>query len=129
MDMFCWGLIFNYSLNCYSDTDLPTLEEIERVWYELYREMTESGRVVKYTTKVGTEKDREIVRIGLFNLISDGEYLEYNADTRGVSVLSRQPTGLGAGIKTLQSSSAGVTAVGIDPTGAAGGGGLFKGDY
>ena len=105
-----------------SDTDLPTLEEIERVWYELYQEMTESGRVVKYTTKVGTEKDREIVRIGLFNLISDGEYLEYNADTRGVSVLSRQPTGLGEGIKTLQSSSAGVTAVGIDPTGAAGGG-------
>ncbi len=47
-----------------SDTDLPTLEEIERVWYELHQEMTESGRVVKYPVAVGTEKEREVVRVG-----------------------------------------------------------------
>jgi len=41
-----------------SDTDLPTLEEIERVWFELHQEMTESGRVVKYSIAVGTEKER-----------------------------------------------------------------------
>jgi biopolymer transport protein ExbB len=106
-----------------SDTDLPTLEEIERVWYEMHQEMTESGRVVKYKTTVGTDKEREIVRIGLFNLISNGDYLAYDSDTRSVSVLARQPVGLANGVTALQSSSGGgVIPVGIDPTGAAGGG-------
>jgi biopolymer transport protein ExbB len=105
-----------------SDTDLPTLEEIEQVWYELHQEMTESGRVVKYSTAVGTEKNREIVRVGLFNLVSQGEYLAYDADTRSLSVLPRQPAGLSLNAKALQTSSNGVTPVGIDPTGAAGGG-------
>lgn len=105
-----------------SDTDLPTLEEIERVWYELHQEMTESGRVVKYPVDVGTEKQREVVRIGLFNLVSNGDYLGYDSDNRSVSVLPRQPVGLANGVRALQSSSSGVTPVGIDPTGAAGGG-------
>ena len=105
-----------------SDTDLPTLEEIERVWFEMHREMTESGRVVKYNTQVGTEAEREIVRIGLFNLLSNGDYLAYDADTRSVSVLPRQPVGLANNAASLQAASDGVTAVGIDPTGAAGGG-------
>lgn len=105
-----------------SDTDLPTLEEIERIWYELHQELTESGRVVKYSAAVGTEKDREVVRVGLFNLVSEGDYLGYDSNSRSVSVLPRQPAGLAAGITALQSSSSGVTPIGIDPTGAAGGG-------
>ena len=106
-----------------SDTDLPTLEEIEQVWYELHRELTESGRVVKYNTVVGTEKNQEIVRIGLFNLVSNGDYLAYDSDKRNVSVLPRQPVGLAQNAKALQASSSGdITSIGIDPTGAAGGG-------
>lgn len=105
-----------------SDTDLPTLEEIEQVWFEMHREMTESGRVVKYPTQVGTEANKEIVRVGLFNLLADGEYLAYDADTRSVSVLPRQPVGLANNAMALQNASGGATPVGIDPTGAAGGG-------
>lgn len=105
-----------------SDTDLPTLEEIERVWYELHQEMTESGRVVKYPVAVGTEKEREVVRVGLFNLVSNGDYLGYDSNTRSVSVLPRQPVGLANGVRALQTSSSGVSPIGIDPTGAAGGG-------
>ncbi len=105
-----------------SDTDLPTLEEIERVWYELHQEMTESGRVVKYPAAVGTENERELVRIGLFNLISNGDYLSYDSNSRSVSVLPRQPVGLAKSATALQSSSTGVSPVGVDPTGAAGGG-------
>lgn len=105
-----------------SDTDLPTLEEIERVWYELHREMTESGRVVKFTTAVGTDAEREVVRVGLFNLLSNGDYLSYDSDTRTVSVLPRQPAGLAVSARSLQTLSTGVSGVGIDPTGAAGGG-------
>lgn len=105
-----------------SDTDLPTLEEIEKVWFEMHREMTESGRVVKYNAAVGTEAEREIVRIGLFNLLSNGDYLAYDAGTRSVSVLPRQPAGLAANASALQFLSAGASPIGVDPTGAAGGG-------
>jgi len=105
-----------------SDTDLPTLEEIERLWFELHQEMTESGRVVKYSIAVGTEKEREVVRVGLFNLVSNGDYLAYDSNSSSVSVLPRQPVGLAEGVTALQSSSNGVTPIGIDPTGAAGGG-------
>ena len=104
------------------DTELPTLEEIERVWFELYREMVESGRVVKYRTQVGTDTAREVVRIGLFNLVSEGKYLSYDPDTRAVSVLPRQPQGLAEQALALQNASQGVMAVGIDPTGPSGGG-------
>ena len=104
------------------DTDLPTIEEIEQLWFELHRETTESGRIVKYPAQVGTESGREIVRIGLFNLVSDGDYLAYDSDTQAVSVLARKPGGTAGGAKDLQSASTGFTPVGIDPTGAAGGG-------
>ena len=36
-----------------SDTDLPNLEEIKQVWFEMHRELTESGRVVKYNGTPG----------------------------------------------------------------------------
>ncbi len=105
-----------------SDTDLPSIEEIERVWYELHREMTESSNVVKYPTKVGTDDQREVVRVGLFGLFSNGDYLAYDADTRSVSVLPRQPEGLADGANALQTATSGYVPVGVDPTGAAGGG-------
>ena len=105
-----------------SDTDLPTLEEIEQIWYELHREMTESGRIVSYSGAIETDPEREVVRIGLFNLISNGEYLAYEPDTQSVSVLPRQPVGLAENASALQTEKTGIKAIGIDPTGAAGGG-------
>ena len=35
-----------------SSAKLPSLEEIERLWFELQREMTESGRIVRLNTNV-----------------------------------------------------------------------------
>lgn len=104
------------------DTELPTVEEIERVWFELHQELTESGRVVKFNSQVGTQAEREVVRVGLFNLISDGEYLSYDGDTDSVSVLPRQPESYTSGAAKLQQASSGYTPLGVDPTGAAGGG-------
>ena len=55
---------------------LATIEEIERLWYELQREMTESSKVSKFSAeviKLGGEKvTQEVIRIGSFNLISEG---------------------------------------------------------
>ena len=70
-------------------TRMPTMEEIERIWYELQREMTESGKVLRIPTTVinanGEEEQRDVVRVGLFNVVSDGKYLEYMAPTCAIS--------------------------------------------
>jgi len=100
--------------------DLPTISEIEAFWYELHREMTESGRISRFNTVVGTQEKREVVRVGTFNLVSDGEYLGFDSDTERVYALPRQPYGFSAGVANLQSDN-GVHALGIDPTGPAGG--------
>ncbi len=101
--------------------DLPSIQEIEAFWYELHREMTESGRVSKFMTTVGTEENREVIRVGTFNLISEGEYLGFDSDTARVYALPRQPTGYVDGVEAVQQGG-GVFALGIDPTGPAGGG-------
>lgn len=105
-------------------TQLPDIEEIERLWYEVQREMVETGRVVKFNTTVispsGEQSEREVVRIGTYNLISNGEYLTY--DGRKIEVLARQPADdMLAAAVTLQGASSGVVDVGVDPTGPLGG--------
>jgi biopolymer transport protein ExbB len=104
-----------------SSTDLPSMEDIEKVWYEMHREITESGHVVKFNAKVGVSGQQEVVRVGVFNMVSNGKYLEYKAETAALTILARQPDDYLAGAADLQNASSGVTPFGIDPTGPSGG--------
>jgi biopolymer transport protein ExbB len=78
-----------------STSRLASMEEIERLWFELQREMTESGKVVKFPTTVitadGEEVEQEVVRVGTFNIVSDGRYLQFIPETGNVLELPRQP--------------------------------------
>ena len=105
-----------------SSAKLPSLEEIERLWYELQREMTETGRVVKFTTNVitnaGAEQQMDVVRVGAFNIITDGKYLKYEPETGNVSELPRQPE-QGRFIdstRELFNATGGLVRFGLDPT-------------
>jgi biopolymer transport protein ExbB len=73
---------------------LVSLQDIEGLWFELHREMTEQGKVVKFNAPValpsGERSDREVTRVGVFNLVSDGKYLRYQ-DGVGVAEFARQP--------------------------------------
>jgi len=76
---------------------LATIPELERLWYELQREIIATGEVVKFNSDVisldGTIESREVVRVGVFNAVSDGNYLSY-ASTRGMyEELPSQPAG------------------------------------
>lgn len=80
-----------------SSTKLPSISEIERLWFELQQEATESGKVkllknFKVTTADGQEVNENIVRVGTFNLVADGKYLQHNTDNNTVSELQRQPS-------------------------------------
>ena len=62
-------------------TELPTIREIEGLWFELQREMIASGQVVSFDTNVidpdGESSACNVTRVGLFNAVCDGKYLEY----------------------------------------------------
>src|SRR5690606_23340318 len=109
-----------------SNTRLPTIAEIERLWFEVQRELVESGRVVKFNAEVvkpnGDKASQEVVRVGVWNLVSDGKYLTYTSESGVIEELPRQPAGsVTSSAKNLQSASSGLVAFGLDPTGPTGG--------
>ncbi len=79
-----------------TSTELATIEEIERLWFELQREMTETGKVVRFPGTVvetdGQQRKTEVVRVGAFNLVADEEYVNYNISTQSIVALPRQPS-------------------------------------
>jgi biopolymer transport protein ExbB len=105
-----------------SSAKLPSLDEIERLWFELQREMTESGRVVRISTNVimndGQESEIEVVRVGAFNIITDGKYLKYEPLTGNVSELPRQPeqSRFVNSTSDLFNLQSGMVQFGVDPT-------------
>jgi len=105
-----------------NSSQLPSIDEIEGLWYELQREMTESGRVVKFNTKVilqdGSEQDMDVVRVGLYSILTDGKYLNYEPSTGNVSELPRQPDQSRNTDSTsdLMSATGGKVRFGLDPT-------------
>jgi biopolymer transport protein ExbB len=77
-----------------ADRATPTAAELERLWLEIQREMTASGQVAKYRARVaqanGEIADAEVIRIGPFTAISNGEFLSYLPNLRTLNVLPRQ---------------------------------------
>jgi biopolymer transport protein ExbB len=105
-----------------ASSKLASIEEIERVWFEMQREMTESGKVTTFTTDVieagGEKVSKEVLRVGPFALAADGKYLDYNGTTGSVAELVRQPAGrYGNSAASLQQSSGDLVEFGLDPTG------------
>ena len=105
-----------------SASSLASIEDIERLRYELQREVAEQGKVVRFqqeiATKEGERVTADVVRVGVFNLAFDGGYLTYDASTGNVSELQRQPeqarfTGSAA---DLLGASGGSARFGIDVT-------------
>ncbi len=105
-----------------STTSLASIEDIERLWYELQRQMTESGKVVKFDRTViladGTEATIPVVRVGAFNIVTDGKYLNFTPETGNVVELQRQPDAARYTDSTsaLFDASSGQVTFGLDPT-------------
>lgn len=101
-------------------------EEIERFWFYMQQEVIESARVATFNADVslptGETVNRSVTRIGLYNVVSEGEYLSYDGDIGHFQVLPKQPAaGILSAAAALEGSSSGFTSVGIDPTGGVGG--------
>lgn len=103
-------------------TELPTIAEIEGLWFELQREMTESGKVKSLPYQVasvdGQAENVNLIRVGDFNLVANGKYYVFNPTTSRVEELVRQPSGrFTSTISDLESANSGeVVSFGIDPS-------------
>ena len=108
-------------------TELPTIREIEGLWYELQREMVASGQVVSFTANVidvdGETSECVVTRVGLFNAVCDGKYLEYATAKGQYAFLPRQPAGrYTKTAKKIGNADPGdQVKFGVDPTGPTGG--------
>ena len=108
-------------------TELPTIREIEGLWFELQREMVASKQISSFDTNVvdvnGETSECEVTRVGLFNAVCDGKYLEYAASEGKYAFLPRQPAGrYTKTAKNIANADAGeMVKFGVDPTGPTGG--------
>ena len=72
----------------------PTSADLQRLWLEIQREMTASGQVARYQSRVvqpgGESVQAEVVRIGPFTATSNGQFLSYLPNLRVFNVLPRQ---------------------------------------
>ena len=103
-----------------SATELAQIEDIERLWFELQREINESGKVVRFnhqvTTADGEQVEMEIVRVGTFNVISEDGFFEFKEDG-SVQELQRQPDGrFTSSASDLMDAESGYVEFGIDVT-------------
>jgi biopolymer transport protein ExbB len=109
-------------------TELPTILEIERVWYEIMREMKATGEVVRFNTNVinvdGSQAECDVVRIGVYNAVCGSSYLEYVPSKGQYQFLARQPAGRYTGSASRVSNAdaaSGYVSFSVDPSGPSGG--------
>ena len=73
----------------------PDIDELREFWLVLQEEMTESGKVARFTVPVikssGQIEDAEVTRIGTFTAFTDGKFLRYLPETGNLVELGRQP--------------------------------------
>jgi len=78
-----------------SSSELPSIEQLERLWFEMQREMTFSGRVSSFNTEVvmpsGETVTKDVVRIGGFNAVSGGNYVNWDLEAGRLVELDKQP--------------------------------------
>jgi len=76
---------------------LPSISQLELLWIAMQQEMIESGKVVKYkdvvVKKDGSEREQNIIRFGVFNVISEGMYLRYDSSLQSLYEIMHQPPG------------------------------------
>jgi biopolymer transport protein ExbB len=99
---------------------LPSIEALEGLWATLLQEMSESSKVSRFRTNVvkvsGEEVEQEVIRVGSFNAVSDGEYLKWIADVGKLGEIGRQPAPKYVdSIEDLESNESGLARFAIDP--------------
>jgi biopolymer transport protein ExbB len=85
-----------------SGSRLPSIEELEKLWFEMQRQAVESGKSVKFTAEVvdpnGDKRQAEVTRVGEFNAVAGGDFLYFDSERGNLVELARQPAGRYTGV-------------------------------
>ena len=100
---------------------IPSIEQMHGLKVELLREMSQSGQVQRFQKQVvlpgGSIVDAEIVRVGVFNAITENFFLQFVPDTQSLQVLARQPARRYQSMaENLFALDAGYTTMAVDPS-------------
>ncbi len=100
---------------------IPSIEQMHDLKVELLREMSQSGQVQRFQKQVvlpgGSIVDAEIVRVGVFNAITENFFLQFVPDTQSLQVLARQPARRYQSMaEDLFTLDAGYTTMAVDPS-------------
>ncbi|KZZ41024.1 energy transducer TonB [Thalassolituus sp. HI0120] len=78
-----------------SSSELPSIDQLERLWFEMQREATFSGRIAQYNADVvmpsGETVKKEVIRVGGFNVVSSGNYINWDLESARLVELDKQP--------------------------------------
>lgn len=104
-----------------SSSELPSINHLENLWFEMQREMTLSGAVSQYNAEVvlpsGETVSKQVTRVGGFNVIADGNYLVWDVEAKKLVELDVQPGSRYNGpASELESASADANGFWIDPS-------------
>lgn len=98
---------------------LPSIKELESLWYELQRQMTKQGEVKKFTGDYidtqGQKVTSVIAHVGPFMAINQDGYLNYDSETRMLLELAKQPSAANL-VADYFASEAAFSELALDPT-------------
>lgn len=100
---------------------LPAISELERLWFEIQREITESGRIVTFNAPLldpsGATSTQPVTRVGLFTASSGARFVDINSADSSLYILPRQPAArLTSAAATLAETSSGFPNAVVDPS-------------
>lgn len=105
-----------------SSSELPSIDQLERLWFEMQREATFSGRIAQYNADVvmpsGETVEKDVIRIGGFNVVSNGNYINWDLQSARLVELDKQPGSryTGPAAELASASGAAQTGFWIDPS-------------
>lgn len=104
-----------------SSSELPSIANLEQLWFEMQREMTLTGDVAKYVAPVilpnGETVSKTVTRIGGFNVVADGHYLVWDLEAKKLVELDVQPGSRYNGpAAELENSNTELSGFWIDPS-------------
>ena len=100
---------------------LPSVPELEKLWFTLLNEIYESGKVVKFDSPVldtsGDAESQEVLRIGQFNAIADRTYLRFIPEQQVLEFLESNPPSTRSSVRAISNlEKNGYAEFAIDPT-------------
>jgi biopolymer transport protein ExbB len=103
-------------------SDLPTPDDLHKLWFLMQQELTAEGQVAKFPATVshedGSQEQATVVRVGVFTAVNGDNFLRYVPETGALVQPDRQPDSHWRSLAgSLSSASSGVQAMAVDPSG------------